>query len=331
MSDPEVDALLEELIAAARPSSMSLPLPEGRRNFEELFTGLSSRPEVGASVDRKIPGTTVPQTLRIYTPARFADDGESVGPRPLVLAFHGGGWVFGNIRTFDALCRGLANASRSIVVSLEYRLAPEHPFPAALDDAATALEWASDHAAELGSRADRIALAGESSGGTLAAALTLRVRNDGGPPIAFELLLYPSLDTTMSTPSYRENADDPFLSAAEMTWYWTRYLGTDAPTRITDPYASPAHAPSLEGLPPAHVITAGNDVLRDEGEAYAARLRTAGVPATMRRYADMPHGFMSFDAKLRVGAQAIADAGNVLRAALADPVPEVADGRSDGR
>jgi acetyl esterase len=194
----------------------------------------------------------------------------------------------------------------------------------------TALEWVSDHAADLGSRADRIALAGESSGGTLAAALTLRVRDGGGPPIAFQLLLYPSLDSTMSAPSYRENAEDPFLSATEMTWYWTRYLGTEAPSRVTDPYASPAHAPSLVGLPPAHVVTAGNDVLRDEGEAYAARLRAAGVPATFRRYADMPHGFMSFDARLRVGSEAIADAGDVLRAALADPVPEVADGRVDG-
>jgi acetyl esterase/lipase len=326
MIDPEVAALLDELIAAARPSSMSLPLPQGRRNFVELFNSLSSTPPIGAVHDVAIAGPGGPLPLRIYSPA---EDGVARRTRrPILLAFHGGGWVFGDVETADALCRGLANASGCIVVSVGYRLAPERPFPAALDDADTALRWTRDHGAEVGASPDRIAVGGESSGGNLAAALALRARDRGDRAIRFQLLLYPALDATMSMASYRDNADDPFLSASEMRWYWARYLGDD-PGAATDPYASPTAATSLEGVPPAHVITAGDDVLRDEGEAYARRLVQAGVPASVRRYEGVPHGFMSMDGKLSAGARAIADAGVVLREAFDASMIGVLHGHDD--
>src|SRR5438067_23306 len=222
MTDPEVASLLDELIAAARPSSMSLPLQEGRRNFVELFSSLCSRPPIGSVHDREIDGPGGPLPVRIYSPT--PEDAAPGTPRPVLLAFHGGGWVFGDLGTADALCRGLSNASGSIVVSVDYRLAPEHPFPAALDDADAALSWTREHAEELGGSPDRIAVGGESSGGNLATALALRARDRGDRAIRFQLLLYPALDATMSSPSYGENADDPFLSASEMRWYWARYI-----------------------------------------------------------------------------------------------------------
>lgn len=311
----QVEALLRELIASGRPSSMSLPLEEGRRNFAELIGSLCSSGEVARTRDLRIPGPAGDIPARAYFPA-------GAGDLPVVLHFHGGGWVFGDVATYDGVSRALAAAAGAVLVSVDYRRAPEDPFPAALDDCHAATAWVHEHAAELGCDPSRLAVAGDSSGGNLAAAVALRARDEGGPPIAFQLLVYPALDPSMSSRSYGENAEDAFLSRSEMAWYWDRYLGPDGDR--SEPYAAPLAANDLSGLPPAHVVTAGSDVLRDEGETYAARLRDAGVPATVRRYDDMVHGFLMMGRHLDAGREGLSDAGRVLREALA----RVRDGAS---
>jgi acetyl esterase len=308
---PQVTALLEDLVASSRPSSMSLPLPEGRRNFTELFTSLSERPDVPRVEDITVPGAEGDLLGRVYSAVTGA-------PTPVVVYLHGGGWVFGGAEAFDGLARALAAASGALVVAPEFRLAPEHPFPAALEDCMVATGWVQDHAAELGGDGTALAVAGDSSGGNLAAAVTLRARDAGRRGIGFQLLMYPALDPSLSTASYLENADDAFLSKSEMVWYWDRYLGPDGDR--TDPHAAPLNAPDLKGLPPAHIVVAGHDVLRDEGEAYASRLREAGVPVTVARYDDMVHGFLSMTRYLDTGRAAIEEAGRVLADALGAPV-----------
>ncbi|HEV8420229.1 MAG TPA: alpha/beta hydrolase [Actinomycetota bacterium] len=308
---PQVQALLEELISSGRPSSMSLPLPDGRRNFDELFQSLSSSAEVERTEDRIVPGPAGEVRVRVYTPS-------GKPPLPVVVFFHGGGWVFGGIEAYDGLCRALASASRAVLVTVAFRLAPEHRFPAGLQDCYSVTEWVHANHAELRGDPARLAVAGDSSGANLAAAVALMARDRGGPPIAFLLLAYPAVDPEMASPSYRENGEDPFLSRAEMVWYWDQYLASGGDRK--DPYAAPLHAENLEGLPPTHIVTAGFDVLRDEGEALAARLREAGVPVTLRRYDDMVHGFLIMGRYLDTARQGIEDVGRLLRQALATPV-----------
>jgi acetyl esterase len=304
---PQVQALLEELISSGRPSSMSLPLPDGRRNFDELFRSLSSTAEVVRTEDRMVPGPAGEVEVRVYTPS-------GKPPLPVLVFFHGGGWVFGSIEAYDGLCRALASASRAVVVSVAFRLAPEHRFPAALQDCHSVTEWVYANHSELLGDPARLAVGGDSSGANLAAAVALTARDRGGPPIAFLLLVYPAVDPEMTSPSYHENREDPFLSRAEMVWYWDQYL--DSAGDRKDPYAAPLHAENLGGLPPTHIVTAGFDVLRDEGEALAAKLREAGVPVTLRRYDDMVHGFLIMGRYLDSARQGIEDVGQVLRQTL---------------
>jgi len=311
MADPQVKALLDELIASGRPSSMRLPLPEGRRNFTELFVSLSGTAEVQRVEDAVLPGPAGDIPVRLYRPA-------SRGPLPVAVYFHGGGWVFGGIEASDGLCRSLAVASGAMVVAAAYRLAPEHPYPAALEDCYAATDWVHRHGFELGADSERLAVVGESSGGNLAAGVALLARDREGPPIEFQLLLYPALDPSLATPSYRENAEDPFLSSTEMQWYWDRYL--DRHDGRIEPYAAPVLVTDLGGLPPAHVVTAGHDVLRDEGELYAERLRAAGSRVSVCRYDAMVHGFMSMTRYLDTGGRAIEEAGRVLAEALGSRV-----------
>jgi acetyl esterase len=308
----QVQALLEELIAAGLPSSMSLPLPEGRRNFAELFASLEETEEVERVEDLSIPGPAGDVPVRLYHPARSADGD---GGRPMVAFFHGGGWVFGGIDTHDGLCRMLANASAAVLASVEYRLAPEHPYPAALDDCVAATRWLHDRAGDLGCDPSRLAVAGDSAGGNLAAAVALRARDEGGPALRFQALLYPVLDPTLSTASYAEHADDPFLSREEMAWYWDQYLGPGGDAR-SDPLAAPARAMDLSGLPAAVVVTAEYDVLRDEGEAFAERLGASGVATTLLRNQGMIHGFLSMGRHLDASRVGIAEVGACLSAAL---------------
>ena len=298
---PEVGALLDELIAAGRPSSRTLPLPDGRRNFDEMIDPVTDYPEVGAVEDRTIPvgGRDVP--VRIYRPAEAARPGVSV-------FFHGGGWVFGDLESHDGVCRSITRDSGITTVAVHYRRAPEHPFPAALDDAAGVVRWLAAHGGEIGVDARPLAVVGDSSGANLAAAVSLVLRDEGDSPVAFQALLYPVTDPAMDTESYQENADDPFLSKDEMIWYWAQYGDGKAPD---DPRAALSMATDLHGLPPAYLLTAGFDPLRDEGRAFGEALRRAGVPVRHSEYQDMPHGFLLFAGRLsraREGLSEIADA-----------------------
>jgi len=233
---------------------------------------------------------------------------------PAALFFHGGGWMFGGLDSHDTLCRELARQAGVVLVAVDYRLAPEDPYPAGLDDCFTAACWVASHARELGVDCSRLALVGDSSGASLAAAVALRARDQGDFAVAFQALAYPALDPAMNTVSYGQNGDDPFLSRSEMESYWSLYLGDTPP----DGLAAPALAPDLAGLPPAYLLVAGRDVLRDEGIAYADRLAAAGVPTQLRRREEMVHGFLLCTAWLDAAREGIAELAAVLRAAL-DP------------
>lgn len=239
---------------------------------------------VGDVENRRIPGPGGEIPIRIYTP-------EASGPLPLVMFFHGGGFVLCSLETHDELCRALCRDTAAVVVSVDYRLAPEARYPAAADDCYAALEWCAAHAAELGADGTRIAVAGDSAGGNLAAVTALRARDLGGPALRHQTLIYPATSCAFDTPSYRDNAEGYFLTADAMRWFWSHYLGDMEQGR--EAYACPQNAESLTGLPSATVITAEYDPLRDEGEAYAERLRAAGVKVKLQRYDGMIHGFVS--------------------------------------
>jgi acetyl esterase len=299
----QVTALLDDLIAAGRPSSRTLPLPDGRRNFDDLFASLSDTDASVALRTVSVPGAGGDLPLHVY-------DSAGAPPRPITLFFHGGGWVFGGREAYDGTCRLLAAASGTAVAFVEYRLAPEHPFPAAVDDASAVLGWVRDRGAHHGFDPGRVAVAGDSSGATVALGALLRARDRGDPLPRVMVLAYPALEPSMSSDSYRAFADDDFLSRAEMEWYWAQYLGPDGDAR--DPLLAPARARDLVGLPPAMLIVAERDVLRDEGEAFAERLRLAGVPVTTRRYRDMPHGFLVMTRYLDGAREAMRDVAEAL-------------------
>jgi len=316
-SEDQLDALLSSLVAAGRPSSMSLPRPEGLQNFTGLARWLAGPGAGPAGEDIKIDGPAGPVPLRVYrpTPPAGPPPGPAPGfPPPAVVFFHGGGWVLGGLDSHDTLCRELARQAGAVLVAVDYRLAPEHPYPAGLDDCVAATRWVAAHAADLGADGSRLAVVGDSAGASLAAGVAMLARDDGDVAVTLQVLAYPALDPAMDTPSYRQNADDPFLSRAEMETYWSYYLGDSAPDRL----AAPALAPGLAGLPPAYVLVAGRDVLRDEGATYAERLAAAGVPVRLRRFDDMVHGFLLCTAWLDAARAGVAELAAVLRAGL-DP------------
>jgi acetyl esterase/lipase len=250
------------------------------------------------------PAGAVPLRLYAQGPART---------RPVLLFMHGGGWVIGDLDTHDDPCRRLALDSGCLVIAVDYRLAPEHRYPAAVDDAWAALRWVAAHAAELGGDPARLAVGGDSAGGNLAAALALRARDAGGPALAYQLLVYPAVDCDLTRPSVKAHGEGYLLTAAGMRWFWDHYQPD--PALRTQPLASPLRAESLAGLPPAWLLLPEYDVLLDEGEAYAARLQAEGVPVTVRRYAGAMHAFFNMSAAA-IARQAIADAAQALRAAL---------------
>jgi acetyl esterase len=243
---------------------------------------------------------------RLYRPGKATDPG-------LLVFFHGGGWVLGDLDTHDNLARGLAARSGHAVLAVHYRLAPEHPFPAGLEDALTATGWAFAQASELGCDPTRLAVGGDSAGANLAAVVALHAP----APLRLQLLVYPVTDARCATPSYEECRDGPYLTAAGMDWFVGHYLSGGDGAR-DDPRVSPllADDAALAGAPPALVITAEHDPLRDEGEAYAERLRTLGVPASITRYDGMFHGFVSFADLLEDGLAALDEAAEALRGAL---------------
>jgi acetyl esterase len=306
---PEIKALLERQAASGRPPLQEQTVSQARAFHVQDAPALNGPPVPVATVaDRTVPGPAGDLPVRVYTP-------EGEPPFPVVVWFHGGGWVVGTLDTYDPLCRALAAATPAVVVSVDYRLAPEHRWPAAVEDAYAATLWASRHAAELGGAQHRLAVAGDSAGGNLAAVVALGARDRGGPAIGFQLLVYPVLDAAGDTASWAEYADGFYLTAAGMRWYWDHYLG-GADGRAPD--ASPLRAAFFGGLPPALVLVSDHDILRDEGEAYAARLREAGVAATARRVPGVVHGFLRWGAVTPAVDEAIQDAAAALREALAE-------------
>jgi acetyl esterase len=237
------------------------------------------------------------------------------GPFPILVYFHGGGWVIGNLEAYDATCRALTNVAQCIVVAMEYRLAPEHKFPAAPEDCYAATRWVADNAVSLNGDPARIAIGGDSAGGNLTAVVALMARHRGGPQLTFQLLIYPVTNHSFETLSYRENGDGYLLTTDAMAWFWNHYLTHESDGK--NPLASPLQADQVRDLPPALVITAEFDPLRDEGEAYAARLREADIPVTLRRYDGMIHGFFSLGHIFDQGRKAMTEAGTALRTAFA--------------
>ena len=284
------------MLAAGGPPAHEVPIDLARKGHEtetELFSGPGEA--VAELTDITVPGPAGDVPARVYRPDRD-------GPLPVVAYFHGGGWAVGSIDSFDAVCRSLANASGAIVVNVGYRLAPEHRFPAALEDCVAVTRWLTGQAGELGGDPARVAVAGDSAGGGLAIGVARRLRD----AVRYQALIYPVCDAGLNTPSYREFAERYGLTAQGMQRYWNLYLdGADG----NDPDASPLRASDLAGVAPAFVLTAEFDVLRDEGEALVEALRAAGVEVTHRRYDGTIHGFWRWLAKARVTHDAIAEVG----------------------
>jgi len=304
---PQVRALLDGIAQVGGPAITEMSPDEARVMFKSM--AVLDQPEPVTRIDdRHVPGEHGDIPVRVYTPEQAVG-----GDAPLLVWLHGGGWVIGDLDTADATARALANRSGAVVVSVDYRLAPEHRAPAALDDALAVLTWSVENGELLGIDAGRVAVGGDSAGGNLAAALCLRVRDEFGPDVDFQLLVYPVVDCTLSQPSMDENGEGYFLTRDAMAWFVEHYLGDTDPT---DPLVSPLLAPSLAELPPAFVITAEFDPLRDEGEAYAAALRKAGVEVEVVRYDGQIHGFIGMAALLDDGKAALDRAGAALRAAL---------------
>jgi acetyl esterase len=305
---PQVQTLLEAMAQMGGPAISEVSPDEARSMFKALAS-MEVGEEVARVDDRLIPGLDADIPARVYTP--HAAVGEAHG---VLVWLHGGGWVIGDLDTADATCRALANRAGCVVVSVDYRLAPEHPAPAALDDCMTALAWTVENFELLGVDASKVAIGGDSAGGNLAALVCQRVRAEFGPEIDFQLLVYPATDLTLSHRSIDDNAEGFFLTKASMEWFVRHYLGDGDPK---DAAVSPLHADDLSGLPPALVITAELDPLRDEGESYATRLHEAGVPTEVLRYPGQIHGFVGMATMLDDGKDAIDRAGAALRAALA--------------
>jgi acetyl esterase len=308
--DPQVQAFLDQVAAMNLPPLNTLSVAEAREAAAAL-SEMHGAPEPVASVDNLgVPGPGGEIPVRVYTP-------EGSGPLPVLVYFHGGGWVIGDLETHDALCRTLANALSCAVVSVDYRLAPEHKFPAAAEDAYAATQWVAKNADQIGCDPRRIAVGGDSAGGNLAAVVTLLARDRGGPQLVFQLLICPLTDSSCDTVSCRENAEGYFLTLEMVRWFWNQYLSSDADRG--NPYAAPLHAGDMRGLPPAMVLTAEFDPSRDEGEAYADRLRTDGVPVQLKRYDGMIHGFLRMGAMLDQARVAIEEVAANLQAAFAAP------------
>lgn len=268
-------------------------------------------PRVGAVEDRTVPGPpgAPPIPVRVYLP----DPERWPGPRPTVVYCHGGGWVLCDLDTHDTTARTLSRAAGAAVVSVDYRRAPEHRFPAALEDAHAALCWAGAHLGELGGDPAALVVAGDSAGGNLAAASLLLARERGGPAVALQVLIYPALDAGRAGESYRTNAEGCLLTAAHMRWFWEQYLGPGGDGG--HPLASPLGA-DLTGLPPAHVVVAECDPLLDDGRSYHRRLRESGVPAVLDAHPGMFHGFLGLAGILPQAGEALARLGGVIRSTL---------------
>jgi acetyl esterase/lipase len=314
---PEVRTMLDLLSSADMPSFAELTPPQVRELYGS-FSGMASRTEVASVADRTIPGPRGPLPVRVYRPEGVGAQGAA----PVLVWFHGGGFVIGDLDTSDPNARDLAVGAEAVVVSVDYRLAPEHPFPDGVDDAVAAVRWVADNAAELGVDPGRLAVGGDSAGGNLAAVVSQQLRGSG-VSVRFQLLVYPVADLSHEHPSLIEFAEGYFLTREEMAWFTQHYLGDRVEALAADPRVSPLRAEdeALVGLPSALVITAEYDPLRDEGEAYAGRLRDAGVDVTVTRYDGMIHGFFGMGDVIPDGKAAVQEAAAALRDAFTSQEP----------
>jgi acetyl esterase len=311
--DPQIQALLDK--GTGVPATHTLPVPVARAQYEARIALMAPPAKIAAVREQTIvgPGDGPGRQLRIriYTPL-------GTGPFPLLVFCHGSGFVLCSLDTHDGMCRNLCAGAGCVVASLDYRLAPEHKFPAGIDDCLHATRWAAAHAPDIGADPTRIAIAGDSAGANMAAVTALRLRDEGGPVLCGQLLLYPVTDYyTPGTPSYDENGEGYGLTRETMKWFWDHYL-TD-PSEGGHPHAAPLRAPVLSDLPPALVITAEYDPLRDEGELFAEKLRGAGVPTALSRYDGVNHGFMFWVGVVDKAGKAMNESCDWLRAAFAQP------------
>jgi acetyl esterase len=308
--DPQASEMLQAERALGLPPRNSMSAVEAR-SLPSARPPAPSEP-VHAVEDRAVPGPDGEVRVRIYRPSADSN-------LPVLVFFHGGGWVIGSIAQTDATCRSLANRAGCVVVSVDYRLAPEHRFPAAPEDCYAAVKWVAENPAELAIDPTRVAVGGFSAGGNLAAVVALMARDRGGPAIAHQFLAYPITDCDFDTTSYLQNAEGYGLSRADMLWFWDLYLSSEEDK--AHPYVSPMRAADLTRLPPALVVTAEFDPLRDEAEAYAQALSVAGVEVRCIRYDGMVHGFMGAAHILDKGAQAVDETVAALCAAFAATQP----------
>jgi acetyl esterase len=294
---------------AGRPAYETLSAPEAREFYSQArFVANPEPPELESVQPLSIPAPHGAIPARIYTPKTLRKTG---GLAPCLVFFHGGGWVIGDLETHDVVCRKLAHEGELIVISVDYRLAPEHKFPAAVDDAIHATKWIAANAGKLGIDASRLSVGGDSAGGNLAAVVALAARDGNGPKLAGQVLVYPATDFSMKHPSHAEPETSILLTHSVIRWFSNHYLGG---ADINDWRVSPARAKTLAGLPPAYVLTAGADPLRDEGDEYAKRLKEAGVAVTYRHFPGQFHGFFTMGKLLQQANIAASEIGVWLKA-----------------
>jgi acetyl esterase len=308
--DPDAAAVFKAFQEAGRPPYETLT-PQEAREFYLAGRPVTNPepPELKSVEPLSIPAPHGSIPARVYTPKTPRLAG---GLAPSLVFFHGGGWVIGDLDSHDVVCRKLADEGRLIVISVDYRLAPEHKFPAAIDDAIAATKWIADHAGKLGIDAERLSVGGDSAGGNLAAVVAIAARDGNGPAIAGQVLIYPAIDFAMTHPSHSEPETSILLTHTVIKWFRDHYLNSAAD--VHDWRASPARAPTLIGLPPAYVLTAGADPLRDEGDEYARRLKQAGVAVTWRHFPGQFHGFFTMGKLLQQANVAASEIGAWLKA-----------------
>jgi acetyl esterase len=308
--DPDAVAVFKAFQEAGRPPYETLTAPEAREYYlQARFATNPEPPELERVEALSIPAAHGVIPARMYTPKRLR---KHEGLSPALVFFHGGGWVIGDLDTHDVACRKLSDEGELIVVSVDYRLAPEHKFPAAVDDAITATKWIAAHTRQLGIDAARLSVGGDSAGGNLAAVVSLAARDGDGPAIAGQVLIYPATDFAMRHPSHSEPETSILLTHTVIRWFCNHYL--NGPADIDDWRASPSRANTFAGLPPAYVLTAGADPLRDEGAEYAERLKAAGVPVTYKHFSGQFHGFFTMGKLLDQANVAAREIGAWLKA-----------------
>jgi acetyl esterase len=313
--DPEVQKWLQALASSGVATLETMSIEEAREAMRASSDLLGPGEPVARVEDRMIAGAEGNIPIRIYDPV-------GTGSVPAVIMFHGGGWVVGSIETHDAYCRDLANAAQLMVVSVDYRLAPEHRYPAAAEDAYAATKWIAEHGGEIGADGSRLATIGDSAGGNLATVVALMARDRDGPALKLQVLLYPIVDDNFDTDSYLRNMEGYHLTRDTMIWFWDQYAPEKS--QRDQPYASPLQASNLADLPPALIVVAEYDPLLDEGEAYAKRLQGAGNSVQLLRYAGTIHGFARRTKIWPHARECLAEVAKCLRKALEPPAPAAA-------